>query len=88
MVGISDKQKVNYLMMWMDHEGEPIIQNLPQEVETKPEEYSKAFESHIVQQINSVLPDTAFSQLQQDKSDPVESFVVKYRNTWNECQFP
>ena len=28
------------------------------------------------------------SQLQQDKSEPTDSFVVKSRNTWDECQFP
>ena len=84
LAGISDKQKVNYLMMWMDHDGECILQSLPQD----PEECYKVLECHIHPTGQFRVARHHFSQLQQDKSEHIDSFVVKCRRTWDQCQFP
>ena len=60
LTGVSDEEKVNYLMMWMDHEGECILWSLSQEPKTKPEEYYTALRVTFIQQVSSGWQDTTF----------------------------
>ena len=68
--------------------GNRVLQSLLQEPKAKPEEYYKAFVTHICPTSQFRMARHHFSQLQQDKSEHVDSFMVKCRNMWHECKFP
>ena len=58
--------------MWIDHDGECILQSLSQEPETKLEECHKTLESHIHPTSQFRVARHCFLHLQQEKSKPIE----------------